>query len=128
MVYRDEKSSFAELLTKDGSVTVHHRNLQFLVIEMYKVYKGIAPSIMSDIFGAHPNENSTNVSSNTRSENFFYHQPNPKSVKYGLETLSSLGPKIWKLVPNDLKRITSLPVFKVKIRKWIPDKCPCRSP
>ena len=32
MVYRDETSSFEELLKKDGSVTVHHRNLQLLAI------------------------------------------------------------------------------------------------
>ena len=38
-VYLDEKSSFEELLNKDGSVTVHHRNLHLLAIEMFKLLK-----------------------------------------------------------------------------------------
>ena len=100
IVYRDEISSFDELLAKDGSVTVHHRNLQSLAIEMYKVFKGVAPSFMCNIFGIHPNANIENVSANTRSGTSFYNQSNPKTVKYGLETLRSLGPKIWNLISS----------------------------
>ena len=81
IVYRDEISSFDELLAKDGSVTVHHRNLQSLATEMYKVFKGIAPSFISNIFGIHPNANIENVSANTRSGMSFYNQSNPKTVK-----------------------------------------------
>ena len=43
-------SSFSELLDLDNSVTVHHKNLQVLVTEIYKVKHGIAPEIMKDIF------------------------------------------------------------------------------
>ena len=45
---------------------------------------------------------------------------------YGKESLSYLGPKIWGIVPNDIKTLTSLKDFKNKIRKWKPDKCPCK--
>ena len=34
IVYKDYKSSFAELLSKDKSFTVHHKNVQKLAIEM----------------------------------------------------------------------------------------------
>ena len=37
IVYRDILSSFDELLTKDKSVRVHHRNIQCLAIEMFKL-------------------------------------------------------------------------------------------
>ena len=43
LVYQDEESSFEELLSKDGSFTVHHRNIQKLCIELYKVAYGISP-------------------------------------------------------------------------------------
>ena len=36
-VYKDDASSFQELLNKDKSVTIHHRNIQALAIEMFKV-------------------------------------------------------------------------------------------
>ena len=51
---------------------------------------------------------------------------NINSVSYGTETISYLGPKIWALVPTDLKSVKTLPEFKRKIKLWKPDKCPCR--
>ena len=36
------------------------------------------------------------------------------------------GPKIWALVPDNLKMIKSLKHFKFEIKKWIPVKCPCK--
>ena len=62
MIYRDGTASFDELLTKDGSVTIHHRNWQCLAIEMFMVFKGVAPSFMSDVFEMKQNVNSENVS------------------------------------------------------------------
>ena len=35
MVYNDKRSSFEELLRKDGSVSIHVRNIQVLMIELY---------------------------------------------------------------------------------------------
>ena len=126
MVYHDETSSFKELLAKDGAVTIHHRNVQFLAIEMYKVFKGLAPTFLGDIFGKHRNADTENVSANTRSATSFYNRCNPRTVKYGLETLRSLGPKIWSMIPVELKNTSSLPLFKTKIKKWVPSNCPCR--
>ena len=37
IVYKYYKSSFAELLSEDKSFTVHHKNIQKLAIEMYKI-------------------------------------------------------------------------------------------
>ena len=65
VVYRDVVSPFEELLRKDRSVTIHHRNLRFLVTEIYKVKNGTTPSFMSDIFVR--NNNANCISTNTRS-------------------------------------------------------------
>ena len=43
---------------------------------------------------------------------------NVNSVKYGTETISSLGAKIWKILPNHYKELTSLSTFKSKIKNW----------
>ena len=37
LIYSDKQSSFETLLEKDGSVSVHNRNLQILTNEMYKI-------------------------------------------------------------------------------------------
>ena len=126
MVYLDETSSFEELLRKDGSVTIHHRNLQFLATEMFKVDKCLAPIFMNDILSRNKNSFAENVSSNTRLNSSYYNYCNPKKVNYGLETLRSFGPKLWNMIPKDLKDISSLAIFKSKIKGWIPQDCLCR--
>ena len=50
---------------------------------------------------------------------------NINSVKYRTETVTSLGAKIWKILSNDHKELTSLSMFKSKIKNWETDKCPC---
>ena len=52
--------------------------------------------------------------------------PNVKSVFHGSESISYLGPKIWNIVPLELKQLTSLNAFKKGIKKWQPKNCPCR--
>ena len=46
----NKTSSFEKLLEKDGSVTIHSRNLQTLATEMFKVYKNLSPAIVADLF------------------------------------------------------------------------------
>ena len=45
-----KKSTFKELLEKDNSVTIHVKNLQVLVTEMYKVQNNWSPEIMNKVF------------------------------------------------------------------------------
>ena len=48
------------------------------------------------------------------------------TTRYGLETPSYLGPKLWKLVPQEFKSLATLEEFKEKIKTWVPENCPCR--
>ena len=50
VTYSDRSSSFENLLKKDNSVSIHHRNIQALVTEMFKVKNNIAPEIMKELF------------------------------------------------------------------------------
>ena len=50
LTYKDHKSSFDDLLQKDNSFTIHHRNLQKLAVEMFKVKNNLSPNFMKDIF------------------------------------------------------------------------------
>ena len=126
LVYCDNESSFKELLIRDKSITVHHRNIHYLAIEMFKVKLSIAPTFMNDIFQtrAIPNED---VVCSLRSQTEFYNYKNPKTIYYGTETLRSLGPKIWNILPSNIKLSTNIFMFKTNIKSWIPNNCPCRS-
>ena len=48
------------------------------------------------------------------------------STLHGSESLSYLGPRIWELLPDSLKNASNLTTFKNQIKKWAPEKCPCR--
>ena len=37
LIYNDKNSFYEELLTKDGSVSMHHRSMQALATEFYKI-------------------------------------------------------------------------------------------
>ena len=117
-VYQDYKSLFEELLEKDESFTVHERNVQTLCIELYIVAWGICPQIMRKVFPTKPNINYP-------WENIFQ-TCNIRTVTWGFESVSHLGPKIWSLMPISLKKIPLLHRFKKAIRLWKPDMCPCR--
>ena len=99
IVYSDNKSSFDELLETDNSVSVHHRNIQFLATELYKIVNGLSPEIMKEAFPF--NEN---TSYNTRNKRKV-HSRSINSVTIGSETLSHLAPKIWELVPVEIKNL-----------------------
>ena len=36
---------FKDLLEKDGSVSIHHRDLRTFAVELFKVFKGLNPVI-----------------------------------------------------------------------------------
>ena len=50
LVYNDYQSNFEELLTRDKSVSIHHRNIQQVAIELYKVKNDLSPPFMKGIF------------------------------------------------------------------------------
>ena len=119
IVYSDFKSSFEGLLMKDNSFSIHERNIQSLAIEIYKFLNGLSPSFLNNVF----HKNISN-SYDLRNHKELYSR-NPKTVRYGTETVSYIAPKIWSKVPETIKMSSSLESFKTKIRKWKPE-CDCR--
>ena len=50
LVHDDKLSFYEELVEKDESVSIHHKNIQGLAIEMFQIKHGQSPEIISDIF------------------------------------------------------------------------------
>ena len=119
IVCSGKTSSFEKLLEKDGSVTIHTRNLQTLATEMFKVYKNLSPAIIADLL--HVRQNNHNL----RHDSYFA-IPNVKPVYHVTESLSNLGPRIWYLAPDKLKQLVDINAVKKQIKKWKPKNCPCR--
>ena len=54
-VYNDTSSTFQELLQRDRSVNIHHKNIQALTTEVFKGMNNICPPIMETFFGFRKN-------------------------------------------------------------------------
>ena len=103
IVYNDKFSSFENPLE---TVKGHVRNLQVLI----KLKNSIAPKIISGIFKlSSPTYNLGNKRD--------FVSNHMKTLYFGTESLSSLGPKLWDLLPQDLKTLTSLTLFKSQVKK-----------
>ena len=119
IVFSDNFSSFDELINKSGSVRIHHRNLQFLAIEIYKALHNLSPPLMSELF-------------QLKEVKYYLRQGkilisnNVKTAHNGTETISYLAPKIWQLIPDSITNTKSLNVFKPNIKMWVPTACPCK--
>ena len=119
LVYKDNHLTFEELLRKDNSFCIHHRNLQKLAIEMYKVKNNLSPKLMKNIF---PDRD---IPYNLRNPNPFQ-SSNISTAFNGSETISFRGPKTWALLPTKIQESESLDEFKAKIKLWEPKGCTCR--
>ena len=111
--------SFDDLLKEDKSVKIHQNNFQILVTEIYKVKNDLRDKIMVDIFQF------VEKPYNLRNNSIMQREAN-RAVYFEIESTSSLAPKLWELIPREIKSTKSLNIFKAKIKSWTTDKCPCR--
>ena len=86
---------------------------------MFKIHRGLSPETLRETFVS-----KTSSYNLRRNDTFEIRQVH--SVYHSTESLSFLGQKIWDLVPVEVKQSEGLDSFKLKIRNWLPFKCPCR--
>ena len=114
ITYGDKSQSYAELLTKDGSVTIHHRNIRTLARENYNMMQGISPPLLIEVFV--PRQCNYELRGIT-----FLERRRVKSVRYGTKS-PKIAPKIWKILPNQMKDSDTLQIFKEKIKHYLPSR------
>ena len=81
----DAESTYSELLEKDCAVTIHTKNLQLLMTEMYKTRNDLNPSFMQEIFCE--NESHYNLRKNDE-----FVQPCVRSASNSTESVRFKGP------------------------------------
>ena len=135
IVYNYYFSDFSDLLIKDNTVTIHQRNLRSLAIEMYKITNNLCPAfikgMMTEILVPYNTRSTTQVTEGINSgvqynDKSNYKIPETKTVSFGLESIRYLGPKIWMLIPDELKESSTVELFKKRVRESKFKKCPCK--
>ena len=119
VAYRDFNSYFEELLRKVSATTLHQRNVQRLMTEIFKVKTRIASELMNRVFEF------ADVPYNLRSHSKCNHSI-PCTERYSIETASFVGLKLWDKVPTEIKNSKSLEEFKAQIKSWVPKNYPAR--
>ena len=108
-VFKDNNSSYEQLLEKADLPTLLNRRLQDLCTLMYKVKHKLCPAYISNIF-KEPNSNY-----NLRQADFSIARY--ETVTYGKHSIRYLGPRLWTKLPKSIRDVTTLMSFKGKIRQ-----------
>ena len=124
IVSGDNEINFENFLEKNKEITVHQRNLQVFLIEVFKIINENVPSIVDSFFIFR--ENSHNL------RNFkIMLNGNKKTLRYGSEKISYCAPLLWENLQEEYKLANSLSEFKLKVKTWKCDTCVsrlCRMP
>ena len=67
--------------------------------------QGISPSLLNEVFV--PRQSNYELRGNN-----FLERRTVISVRYGTESVSSLAPTIWEILPNEIKDSDALQIFK----------------
>ena len=95
--------SLDDLLKKYKSVSIRQRNLEILATEIYKARNDL------DIF------HSVQKPYNKRNDSTLQIRRNC-TVYFETESISSLAPKIWEIVPCKIRNAKSLDIFFKKVK------------
>ena len=110
IVYQDYASSFTELLEKDNSTTIHNKNIQFLATELFKVKNVLSQPFMNEMFV----ENAQHYYELRKKIEL--KRNNVQTMYIGTEVLTSLGPRIWEIASDYIKKCNNFEEFKLKIK------------
>ena len=109
VVYDDRKTTFKQLLDKDRTVSIHTRNLQILVTEMFQLKFRELSSILHEVFQI---DNSNNYNFRKIGDlNLVIF----KTCIMETKTISVSGLKLWIILPDEYKNLTTLKEFKAKV-------------
>ena len=101
LTYRGNENNFQTLLNKNKETSVHQRNLQFSMTEIYKMKNNYTPPITHHLFLF--GENTFNLRNFRETATH-----NKKTSNYGLETVNYRAPFLWAKLPPEYK----LNIFK----------------
>ena len=110
LTYKDNENNFETLANKNNETSVYIGNLQFLMMDIYKLKSNYAPPIMHHLFQFRKNTFSLR---NFRE----FATYNKKTSNYGLETLSYRAPFLWAKLPSEYKNLNILKRIQNKSKK-----------
>ena len=119
IVLNDHFSDFETMLLNMNDITIRIRNIQTLMIELFKIKYDLALPMMDSLLNTR-----TNCYKFRNLQEFQLQRK--RTVFYGLETISYGAPQLWTILPEEFKQRNTISLFKIDVRQWICNDCPCR--
>ena len=109
--------SYDNLLHLSGYNSMIVCRLKKLCTEIYKTLHNINPVYMNNLFYQSNLRRSIRLKYNIETQKY-------NQVSFGKNSLRVLGPKIWNILPNDIRGSINLHVFKNNMKQWGGKNCP----
>ena len=109
ILYNAYESTFESLLELDNSLSIHHRNIRLLSIELYKVKHNLSNQVMSELF-------------NLRNINYYFGLQT--DFELGAIYITAYGLRPLKHLLRKSGNSDNLSEFTTKIKSWKPVTCP----
>ena len=116
ILHNDYDSSLDKLLKKSDTVAIHIKNLQKLMLEIYKSMNHLNASY---IWHLHERKESQY---DLRTKHLCK-LPITNAIKFGMESLSFRGSLLWNSLNDEIKELPTVASFKTKIKTWMDTKC-----
>ena len=118
-IYMSRNLPIQDLLSIDGSVSIHMKNLRTLMIEVYKSLNHLNPQFMWGLFRI------KETPYDLRSvKNLVLPQTYKKT--YGTQALLFRSCFAWNSLPNCIKNSDNISEFKRRIKSWYANTCSCK--
>ena len=118
VLYQDYESSSQLLLSRGNIQTIHVKNLQKLMTEIYKSIKKLYPSYVWEF------HERKELTYDLRTKDLCK-LPMAKQ-RCGSESPSFRGSLLWNTLGDKIKQSPTLTAFKNQIKSWTDEKCTCR--
>ena len=119
VLHKEYDASFELCLQREADTTIHIKNLQKLMLEVFKTVNSLNPSYLWDFFITKQTEY------NLRTKNLVK-LPQIKTHAFGRHSVTFRGSILWNTLSDDIKTCENVAAFKKKIKTWKGANCSCK--
>ena len=120
IIYNNENEEALDaLLQRDGTMTIHKKNLQKLIVEIYNMINHLDPPYMWDLFTKKVVEYEFRIQ-------ILCKLPPARLQRFGTNSLKFKGNLLWNSLSDEIKTAESLALFKQEIKSWSGSHCTCK--
>ena len=116
ILHNDYSVSFEDLLERNKEMPIHVKNLQFLLIEVYKSLNCQSPMLMWDMFKRRETTYDLRIKD-------LLQLSNTKTTSYGINSNLFRESILWNSIPDVIKNNQTIASFKKTIKTWTGEKC-----